>query len=286
MPRVVPSIIVAMIDRTFSGLNGGAYLDSHHSPMVAAIVGLIEQLPEATLARLGPEDNALFLAAVEASKDAVHGWKSGAHPGLQVKLRGTPLTEGRHPMQVIRDTLNICPDEAIEAFIPAFPFLADAELELNLRQDLSSATAALGKWRVQRCFSAGGLDRGGPAAMGRPTSGPSRSGLGNSVGQRGRRVYPTPGPHPMGARRADSCRRASQPHPPRRCRGSSAGPGLSEPDPPRSRDSPEGTSDQGHGHPVPRGGAPPDRAPIACRAAPGSSVDVQTPPVTPNSCLP
>src|SRR2546427_10645076 len=80
MPRVVPSQVVALIDDMFHfarAQSSGQIIElaASHSPRVAALVNVVEQIPSELLVMDG-HAFALYVASIAALKDALGKWQS------------------------------------------------------------------------------------------------------------------------------------------------------------------------------------------------------------------
>src|SRR5438309_7564082 len=104
MPRVVPSDVLTFIEQVFAGRNPDQKLDQGTSPQIAALVALIDRVPE-ELFVIPSSEFAPFLAAVETLRDGLRTWQSG---GERVRYWQIPYT----PIATIRSTLAKCPNEA------------------------------------------------------------------------------------------------------------------------------------------------------------------------------
>src|SRR5216117_2953153 len=117
MPRVMPSVVVAFIDKNFPG---GQPLGVGHSAAVAALLALIDRLPEELL-QLGPDDFANFLANSEALRDRLSIWRSGGERVRYYKVSNEAVT-------ILRGHLSKCPDQSPAPATTALAFIPDADL--------------------------------------------------------------------------------------------------------------------------------------------------------------
>ena len=148
MPRIVPSQVVATVDRVYPWakqlIPGAIVLEPVHAASVGAIVELASNVPDNLLAQLPANDHASYVAALAACRTALRMWETPSHYGLQFRLGKLAELGGAHPISLIREALSKCPDEASTAIVPALGFLADPGLQAELRLDMSTAESALG----------------------------------------------------------------------------------------------------------------------------------------------
>ena len=130
MPRVVPSVVVAFIDKN---LPEGPPLGAAHSGAVAALLVLIDHLPDELL-QLGPDAFANFLANAEALRDRLSIWRSGADRGHYIS---------REAVTALRAHLSTCPDQSPAPATTALAFIPDASLRDSIRADVSAAHSDL-----------------------------------------------------------------------------------------------------------------------------------------------
>ena len=144
-PRVVPTEVVRVIDRYFPQpwvqANEGncAQIGNQHTGAIAAIIGLIDRVPE-NLITLTAEAYADFIAAVETIRVWPPVWQA----------RGAGHTFGGEPIRTIRRALANCPDEFPSPAVHELTFLHDPELRDELRLDIDRAERALanGEWKA------------------------------------------------------------------------------------------------------------------------------------------
>ena len=142
MPVVKPSIVVDFIDKAypFAKENKNEEISCHNAPTIAAIIGLVEKIPNEHFSLVSSEDFALFVAALEALKASVLKWQIPTYDYLQHKLSGLNCLKGRHPLSVIRETISKCPDEAIGEKTNNLTFLAnDPDFNYSIKLDISNS---------------------------------------------------------------------------------------------------------------------------------------------------
>jgi hypothetical protein len=159
MPKVVPSLVVQHIASAFPMMEPLRANDAHD---VAAIVALVNRVPEENLSVLNGAEYTLVATATAYLESAVRRWRNigeadaAARGGLPVGP--LPLLGNRHPLSVLRDLLERCPDDAPSATVPTLAFLADAALADVLRLDMSTAHTALGNGEFKAaCVMAGSV---------------------------------------------------------------------------------------------------------------------------------
>lgn len=154
MPRVVPSAIIAAIDRMFDfpakeagGQNVSRALDGRRSGQVAAVIQLAERIPDELL-QLGPEDYAGYVAALETLKSAVRTWTA---QGLGAYVPDHVPGFGKlHALTLLRQLLHKCPDEFPPASVAEMRFIRDRKLREMLRRDFGAAGRAVvnAEWKA------------------------------------------------------------------------------------------------------------------------------------------
>lgn len=156
MPRVLPSDVVAAIDRMFPKVEPHSGFNLSDVPSLAALVQLVDAVPS-ELIRLGPQQNAEFTAsaaAVRGFAEALQAMKPSA--GTPMVLRNYPA----HPIAMIRSALAQCPDEAASPATATLTFVADADLRDSIRLDVSEANRALvdGQWKAGTVLAGSALE--------------------------------------------------------------------------------------------------------------------------------
>src|SRR5438876_1012198 len=97
MPRIVPSLVVAQIERAFPGLDGAPEISRGYAGSVAGILALYDQVSEEHFALLAPQDYALLLGASAHAREMVLWWRAATAEGNPVIARVSDLG-GRHPL--------------------------------------------------------------------------------------------------------------------------------------------------------------------------------------------
>jgi hypothetical protein len=150
MPRVVPSQVRELIEAVFppeSVSSGhGAHLPQDASTQLAAILALLEKLPDDLLTLEG-RDYSAYAMAVETIRHQLNRWVQGDH-------RYMPLVNAkdgrlRNPVLVIYEALKACPDEVPSPTTVALTFVGDTALRASIRSDISAANRDFvnGEWK-------------------------------------------------------------------------------------------------------------------------------------------
>lgn len=147
MPKVVPSQVVAFIDKSYGAEPQGGFgsLDFNNGPTIETIAGLCKQIPEELIA-LGAEDFNVFTACVSTMEYWADRWRIGGNVGTLDKVRGY---QQQHALSLLRAVLVKCPDAASAAAIGGLTFIDDKEYREELRRDISAAYSAErnGEWK-------------------------------------------------------------------------------------------------------------------------------------------
>jgi hypothetical protein len=148
MPRVFPSQIVDLIDKSFPHFLSGQspHVDRGVAGQYLALFRLIDALPQEFLTR-GGQAYSDFLTCLETMRE--HHEISRGNEGKHIVF-GSPPGIQQNPIQVIRAYLAACPDQIPAETITALPFITDAALRESIRLDLSTAASSLhnGEWKA------------------------------------------------------------------------------------------------------------------------------------------
>ncbi len=153
MPRVVPSQVVAVIDRLWPWAKdqadtpqGRQAVDVGHSPRVTAMLDLLAQIPSDLFA-LDVEDYAALVTAAGVLRDATEQWRQR---GDVLTLHVVPGYSHLNPITMIRRALARCPDEVPTSATAGLTFITDDQLRESLRRDISAAERAFsdGGWKA------------------------------------------------------------------------------------------------------------------------------------------
>lgn len=153
MPRVLPSQIVAIIDRIFPDAREPpdpqrpVIMRSEHAPWLSAIVKMTGDLPQELLTISG-EDFTGLIVGVAALETAVTTWR-GRGPSVDTP-RFVPGTDRKSALHLIRAALVQCPDQAPSPQTADLPFISDLNLRESIRADISAAYEGLhnAQWKT------------------------------------------------------------------------------------------------------------------------------------------
>ncbi|MGD1027669.1 hypothetical protein [Candidatus Binatus soli] len=147
MSRMVPSLILSIIDRAFPWAKQAdvttELLNIMGADTIAGIVKLLDQISDELLS-IEPREFADFILARESLRHASATFVSGTkatHPW--------PRPGDRNALCFIKHVLNGCPDEAPVAGTNELAFIEDEELRRALRLDLGAVESSLrnGEWK-------------------------------------------------------------------------------------------------------------------------------------------
>lgn len=154
MARVVPSQVVAFIDKVFPNiLKDGAKKDWHLNKVnqtdLAAILDLTDRIPEELLI-LEQQKYAQYLSSIATIRQYLAIWLGGHEQTLK-KTPGYDV----NPVNLIREALSDCPDESPAPGTAELEFIDDDALRAQLRLDISSINMALvnGEWKAATVLS-------------------------------------------------------------------------------------------------------------------------------------
>lgn len=159
MPRITPSAVVQFIDRSFPEARTRTLgtLDRGSQQPLATLVALADAVTEEVLAGLTAARYQDLLVAVEYLRVTTNRWNYPPNPGGPniVVAPFVPLGN-RHPVVVVLDVMEECPEEPVTMAQSRLAFLADADLERSVATDVASAEAALADGRYKNaCVMAG-----------------------------------------------------------------------------------------------------------------------------------
>jgi hypothetical protein len=149
VPRVVPSQVVAVIDRVFDWAQNQAegdqsFLSSGNSVEISAVLDLVERIPD-ELFILDNDDFATLRLCVAGLREQVERWHAhGDH--IFRRISGLPHLS---PITLVRRCLVKCPDEAPAPGTTELAFITDQALRDSIRLDISAANQDLaqGEWK-------------------------------------------------------------------------------------------------------------------------------------------
>jgi hypothetical protein len=148
MPRVVPTMVVELIDAAFKdqiGSIGAAWQPkgSSEGPALSGIVALVDEVPREFLAVLSPEDYAAFTVNVAAIRNQLELWLSGDKLLSHSPLYPVKGYEPDNPVVVVRRVLEKCPNELPAVDSHELDFIDDEPFRRILLRDMSSTEEAL-----------------------------------------------------------------------------------------------------------------------------------------------
>jgi hypothetical protein len=145
LPKVVPSQVVALIDRAFPGAKTTPNFPVHSASAgtLSALVTLTNEIPE-ELITISGQDYSDLMHSLAGLTQAVNKWnqRGGDDPPTMIA--------GKSPVFTVREMLAKCPDQNPSPATAALAFITDAALRDSIRMDLSTATSALhnGEWKA------------------------------------------------------------------------------------------------------------------------------------------
>jgi hypothetical protein len=147
MSRVVPTLIVNIVDRAFPWAKQADFntdvMTFLQAPAVSGIVHLLDHIPDELLS-IEPGVYADFILAREALRHESAAFTSGTKEG-----RPWPRPGDRNALCFVRHVMNSCPDSAPTAGTNELAFIEDQELRQALRLDLGAVESSLhnGEWK-------------------------------------------------------------------------------------------------------------------------------------------
>ncbi|WP_426409397.1 hypothetical protein [Bradyrhizobium ganzhouense] len=138
MTKVVPSQIVALIDRVYPSAQSAPDMKvySGDAAILAAIINLVDDVPVELLTISG-EDYTGLVVGLESMGAAIDRWN---HRGGDEPPRNY---DGKSPLYLVRAALGKCQDEQPAPSTSDLGFVRDAALRESIRLDISSASEAL-----------------------------------------------------------------------------------------------------------------------------------------------
>jgi hypothetical protein len=149
MPRVVPSDVVAAIDRMFPQMvarpESFPQVDAGVVPLISAVVALVEAVPNELIV-LNPGQYGELTASTAFLRALPERFQ--ARRGSDVaQMNMTGYTH--NPIAMVRAAMAVCPDEAPATETTHLAFVTDHELRESIRLDISGANRdlAIGEWK-------------------------------------------------------------------------------------------------------------------------------------------
>jgi hypothetical protein len=144
MRRVVPSQVVALLDKVFPWMERDQ-ITHRHGPALAALLELLDWVPDELLP-VKEEDFAKYVVAVTAIRDRLNKWNLGQQTNFPLPA----ISEyAMGPLPLLRDLLSRCADECPVHGSPDLRFISDDELRENIRLDIAGVNTNLanGEWK-------------------------------------------------------------------------------------------------------------------------------------------
>jgi hypothetical protein len=149
MPRVIPSQLVAIIDKIFPNPEQKTkpfVLGIDRAYQLAAIVDMADKIPS-ELVSIEGENYINYILSLASIRSAVNTWQSyGQGPDLH-PISGLP---NLNPVIILRNALSFCPDNFPAKGTTELKFIKDPQFRESLRIDISSANKAFinGEWKA------------------------------------------------------------------------------------------------------------------------------------------
>jgi len=158
MPRVVPSQVVRLVDSIpLPSLNGIVNMNKVDPALLSGLLDLVDQVPNELLT-MDNDSYTHFIYAKAQIKEMLATWTSnrnaGQHPlSFQFSLSQSPLAW-------IRIAFAMCPDESTAPGTSELNFIADADLRMNLRNDVGGIKRALanGEWKAATVLAGSAIE--------------------------------------------------------------------------------------------------------------------------------
>lgn len=152
MPKVVPSVVVSIIDEFFPQAAKQEDREEKRFSIgrkerneVTAVVDLVERIP-GELFVLDSSDYAVFSAALSAVKSVIKTWETG--PDYSISHLGP--RSNLNPISIIRQLLAKCPDRSLMHSSSSLKFIRQKDFRNSILMDISGANQALsnGEWKA------------------------------------------------------------------------------------------------------------------------------------------
>jgi hypothetical protein len=147
MPRVVPSQVVAVIERWFPSdiqRRQEFSLNRENAGQLMAIIDLIEKIPQELITIEGRDYNDLTIG-LGILRNAFSQWQQRDY-----QIRGVPGYSGTSPITLIHQALSKCPDHFPSQETASLSFVQPDDFRRNLQLDMSAANRALAnsEWKT------------------------------------------------------------------------------------------------------------------------------------------
>lgn len=160
MARIVPSLVVALIDQSFPTAaqqqEGQDFtLTMGHATLLAAIVDLVERVPDELVA-LDGHDFATLRVCMAGIKSQITYWFAHGDQTFN-RIGGLPHLS---PVTLIRRMMVKCPDQAPAPGTTELAFIGDKDLRESIRLDISAANrdSANGEWKGATVLSGSAVE--------------------------------------------------------------------------------------------------------------------------------
>lgn len=146
MTKVMPSQVVQAIDEMFPHAAKGVGSNSiaaSHSSQLRGILNLLSEVPP-ELFNLSAADYADLILARSTIETHLEIWTSRGNVGAMANVKG------RDAVTVIRQALNLCPDEYPASATSELSFINDPDLRESIRLDVGAISRALynAEWKA------------------------------------------------------------------------------------------------------------------------------------------
>jgi len=153
--RVVPTQIKDLIDTAFPAAKEGKelHIDDPHLGTVAAILRLIDEVPDELIAISGHEYNE-YVSSVETMRSIEQMWRAHGRIEMHTGVRlGAAVAKLRKCLEGLRD-------QVIPATTTALSFITDAPLRESIRADVAAADQALhdGGWKAATVLAGAAIE--------------------------------------------------------------------------------------------------------------------------------
>jgi hypothetical protein len=147
MAKVVPSQVVEYLDARYpEAAKPGFWLGIDHTPVIANLLALVENIPAHLVALPGAEA-AEFGEAILAMRFAVNRWNAGEKNYVFKDIPGRRQT---HPLALLRKHLSSLHDEGVEGTTNQLSFISEPAFRNALRRDLGAIDRCIenGEWKA------------------------------------------------------------------------------------------------------------------------------------------
>jgi hypothetical protein len=155
LPMIVPSQVVAVIDRVYPAaqdypLVPGGDLPLTEASRLASILSLIDAIPPELFAITPDDFGALFMA-----RSAIEGVVAQS-----LARGGNPYFPWSSTVPVIRRVLALCPDEYPPAATADLAFIPDIDLRSSIRSDIGAADRAFSnaEWKAATVLAGSAIE--------------------------------------------------------------------------------------------------------------------------------